>query len=110
MILAIDFDGVICENDYPEVGKQIPNSIPVLKKLQQIGHSLILWTCRDGESLNNAIEFCKKKGLEFDAINENLDFKFKTSNKIYADVYIDDRGINGIPNWIDIYKMLVNKK
>lgn len=111
MILAIDFDSTICENEFPNIGTPIPNAFPVLKKLQQLGHQLILWSCRSGKELNDAIEFCEEKGLQFDAINENVDnLNFETSNKIYADIYIDDRGINGIPDWIDIYKIIINTK
>ena len=85
MILAIDCDDTIFENEYPKVGKPLPNAIPVLKKLQQLGHQLILWTCRDGNELKSVVDICKEKGLEFDAVNENIDnLNFKTSNKIHA--------------------------
>ena len=72
MIYAVDFDGTLCENSYPAIGK--PN-IPLIlhfKTIKAMGHKLILWTCREGELLTQAVEWCKQWGVEFDAVNENL--------------------------------------
>jgi len=109
MIIAIDFDGTIVEHRYPEIGKIIPNSFKVLKKLKGDGHILILWTYRCGEELNKAVKFCKKNGIEFHAVNNNSDdenFDTTYSRKIYADIYIDDRNISGIPDWDTIYEIV----
>lgn len=95
MIYAVDFDGTLCENAYPEIGK--PN-IPLIlhfKTIKAMGHKLILWTCREGELLTQAVEWCKQWGLEFDAVNENLPELIKKfgndCRKIGADYYCDDR-------------------
>jgi len=111
MIIAVDFDGTIVEHRYPEIGKIIPNSFKILKKLKADGHILILWTYRCNEELDQAIRFCKKNGLEFHAVNNNSDdeeFDTSYSRKIYADIYIDDRNILGLPNWDTIYE-IINK-
>ena len=66
MTIAVDFDGTIVTHEYPNIGKPIPFAIETLKKLQQEGHhQLILWTCREGELLQEAIDYCASKGLEF---------------------------------------------
>ena len=110
LILAVDFDGTIVEHEYPEIGKPIKGSFRVLKRLKTIGHTLILWTCRYGEDLEKAIDLCKKNGLEFDHVNKNADIDFKTSNKIYADIYIDDRVFGSNIDWKEIEEKLINSK
>lgn len=103
MIFAIDFDGTLCKNEFPKIGKQNTNHkilMEMLIELREQGHKLILWTNRgDNEeykSLTEAVEWCKSLGLEFDAINENLPEQIKLSGyspKIMADYYIDDKAI-----------------
>lgn len=109
MTIAVDFDGTIVEHEYPSIGREIPFAIDTLKMLQQEGHRLILWTSREGDLLDEAVEYCRKKGLEFYAVNSNQpdDALFpKQSTKVIADVYIDDHNLGGIPEWGDIYAML----
>ncbi len=95
MIIGVDFDGTLCEHKYPEIGKPNLNLISSLIKKRWDGDKLILWTCRDGERLEEAVQWCRNRGLFFDVVNEDLPrikktFTFK-SNKVYADIYIDDR-------------------
>ena len=97
-VYAIDFDGTLCEGMWPEIG--VPNMmlIEFLHRRKLNGDKLILWICREGERLNEAIRYCNAHGLEFDTINENLP-EFITefygdSRKIFADFYIDDKGID----------------
>jgi hypothetical protein len=95
-IIAVDFDGTLCENKWPGIGK--PN-LKVIRYLiaQQKHHNakVILWTCRCGDRLVEAIEWCSKYGLIFDGINENLPEAITAfggdSRKIFAHEYIDDR-------------------
>lgn len=94
-IIAVDFDGTLCEDMWPAIGKANEDMIDYLKRRQVDGDKLILWTCRDGQKLFDAIDWCESHGLSFDAINDNLQEmkeKFAGSNprKIYADIYIDD--------------------
>ena len=77
MIIAYDFDGTLVENAYPEIGEprkgdMHPTLIEDVIELQKWGHKVILWTCRTGVHLDQAVEFCKKKGLIFDAVNDYI--------------------------------------
>ena len=114
MIIAVDFDGTIVENRYPEIGKEMPFAIEVLKKLQNERHRLILWTVREGKLLNEAVEFCKARGLEFYAVNRDYPEEEKERNnhfsrKLKADLWIDDRNLGGLPDWGTIYEMVHHK-
>lgn len=111
MTIAVDFDGTIVENKYPQIGKEIPFAIETLKKLADEQHRLILWTVREGKFLEEAVEFCRKKGLEFYAVNRDYPEEEKENNnhysrKLKADIWIDDRNVGGLPDWGTIYKMI----
>lgn len=94
-IIAVDFDGTLCRDCYPRIGEANERLIRRLKELRAQGDRLILWTCRNGERLEEALRFCMVRGLVFDAVNENLPETVEAfggdSRKIFADVYIDDR-------------------
>lgn len=112
MIIAVDFDGTIVEHKYPKIGKEIPFAIRTLKMLQNEGFRLILWTVRNGRELEEALRFCKDRGLEFYTVNKNYpeeEFGETVSRKIVADLYIDDRNFGGIPSWGEIYHSLTEK-
>lgn len=114
MIIAIDFDGTIVEHRYPAIGKEIPFAIETLKKLQQDRHKLILWTVREGELLEEAVAYCRERGLEFYAINRDYPEEEKEQNrhfsrKLKADLFIDDRNLGGLPDWGTIYEMVKHK-
>lgn len=114
MIIAVDFDGTIVTHEYPNIGREIPFAIDTLKRLQnEFQHLLILWTVRSGKELEEAVEYCRAKGLEFYAVNANYPeevFSPDISRKINADLYIDDRGLGGIPDWGIIYRMISTGK
>lgn len=109
-IIAIDFDGTIVEDKYPDIGKPLIFAFETMKKLQKDGHRLILWTYRTGSRLEEAVEFCRKNGVEFYAVNKSYpEEKFnpeETSRKIHADLFIDDRNFGGFPGWGVIYQQL----
>ncbi len=115
MIIAVDFDGTIVEHNFPEIGKPIPFAIETLKMLQQERHQLILWTVREGKELEDAINYCRERGLEFYAVNSDFPEDIDESEdinprKIGADVFIDDRNLGGLPDWGVIYQMIHNNK
>ena len=94
MIIAVDFDGTIVAHRYPKIGKELPFATLTLKKLQERGHRLILWTYREGKLLEEAVQFCQSKGVEFYAVNKSYPeekFDQNTPRKIHADLFIDDR-------------------
>jgi len=109
LTIAVDFDGTIVENRYPKIGKPILFAIETLKKLQDDGHHLILWTYRTGRELEEAVEFCKLRGISFYAVNKSYPeeiYDLSLSRKIQADYFIDDRNIGGLIGWGEIYQEL----
>jgi len=106
--IAVDFDGTLCEYDFPNIGNQTKDQEELVNKLIELrskGHKLILYTCRgDNEKypcLTNAIKWCKDQGLQFDSINKNISgFKKKSgpSPKPVADIYLDDKAVN-VKDW-----------
>lgn len=98
-IYAVDFDGTLSlGSKYPKIGEPNADLIDFLNVKQKDGNFIILWTCRRGKELDEAIEFCKNNGLNFDSVNENLpevlDLFGGDTRKIYADYYIDDKNYN----------------
>ena len=113
LIIGVDFDGTIVEDAFPKIGKPRIFAFETLKKLQEEGHRLILWTYRSGEKLDEAVKFCEDNGIVFYAINKSFpeeQFDFTRSRKIYADLYIDDRNIGGVLGWGEVYQMITNEK
>ncbi len=109
MVIAVDFDGTIVKHKYPLIGEEIPFAIETLKLIQsELRHHLILWTVREGDLLKDAVEFCRNRGLEFYAVNQNLpeDTNIISPRKLMADMFIDDRNFGGMPDWGFIYNSL----
>jgi hydroxymethylpyrimidine pyrophosphatase-like HAD family hydrolase len=112
LIIAVDFDGTIVEDAYPEIGKPMIFAFETLNKLQSEGHMLILWTYRSGDRLDKAVKFCEDNGIVFYAVNNSFpeeQYKKDYSRKIHADLFIDDRNIGGFPGWGEVYQMLTNE-
>lgn len=108
--IAVDFDGTIVEDAYPKIGKPQLFAFDTLKRLQQEGHRLILWTYRHSKALDEAVAFCKENGITFYAVNKSFpeeEFDEKYSRKINADLFIDDRNIGGLLGWGEIYQQLI---
>ena len=115
MVIAVDFDGTIVENKYPEIGAERPFAIETLKMLIADRHRLILWSCREGELLDQALEWCRERGVEFYAANrdypeETTDNNPHFTRKLKADLFIDDRNVGGLPDWGTIYRMVSRGK
>ncbi len=116
LLIAIDFDGTICEHMFPDIGPPMPGAITVMSKLQTVGHRLILSTCREDEPgkrdyLTEAVRFCESHGIVFRSINENHpedEFRAVPGRKVYADIYIDDRNLGGFPGWAFVEDVLFN--
>lgn len=110
--IAIDFDGTIVEHKYPAIGNEIPGAFETLKKLNMAGYKLILWTYRDGEELQQAVDFCLKNGVIFWAVNQSYPEEQHNkylSRKIDADIFIDDKNFNGFPGWDKIAEELLEE-
>ena len=95
--IAVDFDGTLCTNRWPEIGKPYWGVIDELKALREDGWRIILWTCRSGDLLKAAVAWCADKELYFDAVNANLPERVahfgEDCRKISADEYWDDRAV-----------------
>jgi hypothetical protein len=110
LIIAVDFDGTIVDHEYPGIGKEKLFAFQTLRELDKLGARLILWTIRTGKELDEAVEYCRKNGIEFYAVNKN--FPEETSDnmisrKINADIYIDDKNIGGFPGWSGVWQILL---
>jgi hypothetical protein len=107
--IAVDFDGTIVEHEYPEIGKEKLFAFLTLKELNKRGARLILWTFRTGKELEEAVEFCRRNGVEFYAVNKNYPEEVMNETvgrKIDADIFIDDKNIGGFPGWSEVWQML----
>lgn len=98
-VIAVDFDGTLCSNAWPGIGKPNRRLIELLiDRKRDRGVKLILWTCRDGALLEEAVRWCEEQGLTFDAVNANLPERIEAygcdCRKVSADLYIDDRAVS----------------
>ena len=116
-VVAVDFDGTIAISNFPKIIAPIPYAFDVLKVLMNDPYTtLILWTCREGELLQQALDFCELYGIKFDYVNENDEERTKyygnDSRKIGADLYIDDKSYQGSQGveklWRDWYFWMKN--
>lgn len=109
MLIAVDFDGTIVEHKYPAIGKEMIFAFETLKSIQKQGHLLILWTIRTGKELDEAVEYCRKNGVEFYAINRTHPEEEMTehiSRKVNVDLFIDDRNVGGFMGWGEIWQWM----
>ena len=114
-IIAVDFDGTLCVDEYPVIGEANEKLIEWLKFKQDQGSRIILWTCRCGDHLQAAVDWCASRGLVFDAINDNIPgvvavMGNSNSRKVFADVYIDDKSGKAYYNGEDINLPYVGEK
>lgn len=116
MTIAVDFDGTIVDHRYPEIGEEKPFATDTLKMLIKDRHKLILWTVREGRLLDEAVEWCRQRGVEFYAINKDYPEETMENNQHFSrklnsiDYWIDDRNIGGLPDWGTIYRMVSHRK
>lgn len=110
MIIAVDFDGTIVKDEYPAIGEERPGAVETLRRLRTEGYSLILWTCRTGQHLAEAVKWCADRGVRFSAINASLRSEVikygSDTRKIGASMYIDDRGVAKLPEWDELYDII----
>ena len=107
--IAVDFDGTIVEHEYPAIGKEMLFAFEALRELQKAGSLLILWTFRTGTELEEAVNFCTSRGIEFYAVNRNYPeevFDENTPRKLNVDIFIDDRNVGGFPGWGEVWQTL----
>lgn len=115
MTIAVDFDGTIVTHRYPDIGEELPFATQTLKMLIEDRHKLILWSVREGKLLDEAVEWCRQRGVEFYAVNKDFPEEDVTKNqhfsrKLKVDLWIDDRNVGGLPDWGTIYHMIKERK
>ena len=105
-ILACDFDGTLFTKSWPKKGKPKKDIIKKIKEFKRLGAEIVLWTCREGVALEEALKRCKEVDLEFDAINDTApsqeayikerakEGEIFATRKIFADFYLDDKAKN----------------
>lgn len=117
-IIAIDFDGTIVEHEFPSIGPLRQDARKIIKLLKKEGHQIIIWTCRTSQNSFKGVpdakptifdvhNFLIANEIPFDTINNNIPGSgFQPSPKVYADFYIDDKNIGGLPSWREIYDLI----
>ena len=110
MIICVDFDGTLSNGHYPHIGQPNKPLFDALIKLKAQGHSIILWTCREDIQLQQAVDWCREQGLEFDVVNENVPWLGFYSRKVCADVYIDDLAVSEDDWLLKLNAVYINTK
>ena len=104
MILAVDFDGTIARSSFPDILGNNRMPVKCCANCTKRGHYIIIWTCRSGKNLLDAINWLLEHNIPFDRVNdhcpENIKRYGKGSGKIYANIYIDDKNLGGFPGWL----------
>ena len=97
MVIAVDFDGILCENKFPKIGKPNYEIVSLVRELIDKGHEVVLWTSRVDELLTEAVDWCGDRGLHFCNVNgpapSNIKQYGTNPRKIFADIYIDDHNV-----------------
>ncbi len=110
MKIAVDFDGTVAEHaGFPAIGEPMEGVAWALDTLDRLGHTLVLWTCRDGrEGLSPVRRWLEKHGLRryFSAFNSNFMTGSLDPRKIITKVYIDDRNVGGWKGWPEVMRQL----
>jgi len=109
MVIAVDFDGTIVEHEFPDIGPLKPGAVDALKAFKKAGHQIVIWTCRKGEEERQLRSFLLEKRIPFDTVNTPVPGFDLGTRKIYADIYIDDKGFRFQENWDELRKMITGR-
>lgn len=114
-VLCIDYDGTLFEESWPKIGDPRKDVIKQVKSFKKAGANIVLWTCREGKSLQEALSRTSKEGLSFDAVNEapqsQKDYQLSKLEengdvfglrKIFANLYVDDRSPGSIEHFLSL--------
>lgn len=109
MIIAVDFDGTVVEHQYPKIGPVKPGAKEALKAFKKAGHKIAIWTCRTGQEEKDVRDFLKSNDIPFDTVNVPIMGADLGTRKIYADLYIDDKGLRFEDNWDELRRFITGK-
>ncbi|MDH6357217.1 hypothetical protein [Parabacteroides sp. PF5-9] len=110
MIIAVDFDGTLHTGQWPSIGIPKPYAVDAMNRLKKDGHYLIIWTCRTGDNLTEAINWLLANNIPFDRVNDHNPEEIRlygtNARKVHAHLYIDDKQLGGLPLWDEIYDII----
>ena len=113
MIIAVDFDGTLCLDQYPAIGCVAPYAKVVMQQLAADGHYLIVNTCREGQLLTEAVNWLLENQIPFNRVNDNhpetTSLYGSNARKVFATLYVDDRNVGGFPGWLQVYEAVKAK-
>lgn len=109
MIIAVDFDGTLVDHKFPDIGALKPGAKEALAAFKKAGHKIAIWTCRSGEQERAVRVFLNENDIPFDTVNSPAPGADLGTRKIYADVYIDDKGFRFEDNWDELRRLLTGR-
>lgn len=109
MIIAVDFDGTLVEHEFPNIGPLKAGAVEALKAFKKAGHKIIIWTCRQGGDEQQVRLFLLQNNIPFDTINTPIPGYDLATRKLYADVYIDDKGLRFEDNWEEVRRLILGR-
>ena len=109
MVIAIDFDGTVVEHEFPRIGALKPGAREALKAFRKAGHKIIIWTCRHGQQEKDVRAWLDENDIPFDTINNPIMGADLGTRKVYADLYIDDKGLRFEDNWDEVRRFITGK-
>jgi hypothetical protein len=109
MVIAIDFDGTIVEHEFPNIGPLKEGSKEALKAFKKAGHKIAIWTCRQGDDERQVRQFLRDNNIPYDSVNTPVAGYDLGTRKIFADLYIDDKGLRYEDNWAELRKLITGK-
>jgi haloacid dehalogenase-like hydrolase len=110
VIIAVDFDGTVVDHKYPKIGALKPGAKEALKAFHDAGHKIIIWTCRAGQEERDVRAFLQANEIPFDTVNNPIMGADLGTRKVYADLYIDDKGIQFDENWDELKRVITGGK
>ncbi len=109
MIIAVDFDGTVVNHEYPKIGPLKEGVREALTAFKKAGHKIAIWTCRAGEEEREVRLFLNENKIPYDTVNTPVQGSDLGTRKIYADVYIDDKGLRFEDNWDEIRRLITGR-
>ena len=109
MIIAVDFDGTVVQHHYPKIGPLKEGAKEALQGFKKAGHKIIIWTCRAGQEEKDVRAFLLANDIPFDSINNPIMGADLGTRKVYADLYIDDKGLRFEDNWSELRRFITGK-
>lgn len=112
MVIAVDFDNTIVKWKEGGIVYPVKYVVDFLKRRKDMGDTLILWTSREGQELEWAVNLCKEWGIQIDYANENTKEVIKSGRdprKIEADLYVDAKSVNSEHEWQRLKFLLMDE-